>query len=45
MARAIAFAAQIRPVGSVHELLRSAIVYGCALALICAGPAFPELGL
>ena len=27
------------------EALRLAIVYGCALALVAAGPAFPALGL
>ena len=32
----------VRPLPDAAELLRSAVVIGCALALILAGPAFPS---
>lgn len=43
MAQALSFlrARLAQPV----ELMRSAAVIGCALALIAAGPAYPSLGL
>ncbi|HEX4847349.1 MAG TPA: hypothetical protein VFV30_04350 [Novosphingobium sp.] len=43
MARAIALVAQtsLPPI----VVLRPLVVYGCALALILAGPALPALGL
>jgi hypothetical protein len=44
MVRALAFAARM-PAIEAHGVLRSLIVCGCALALICAGPALPSLGL
>ncbi|WP_256374894.1 hypothetical protein [Novosphingobium sp. NDB2Meth1] len=41
MSRAIALVAA--PAAPVAEMLRSAVVLGCALALILAGRAFPLL--
>ena len=45
MARALALAAQLPANAKAHDLLRGMIVVGCALALICAGPALPQLAL
>ncbi|WP_276203262.1 hypothetical protein [Novosphingobium fuchskuhlense] len=41
MARALALAAASAPAASLAEVLRSAIVFGSAFALILAGRAFP----
>jgi hypothetical protein len=42
MAKALALIAA-RPLPQAEELLRSAVVIGCALALILAGSPFPSV--
>lgn len=45
MAKALALAANRIVLPAPAEMLRTAIVCGCALALIAAGQALPVLGL